>query len=308
MKLNRENKFVVNENIKLVNFLSQHCPYLENKFLDLFKENRIKVNGKFVFEDVELSVGDFIIIVTPRELEPKVNTEFEIIYEDEWFFAVNKSAPLPVHPAGKYYFNTLTNLLIEKGVGDFYPVNRLDRETTGIVIFAKNKEMATKLGNLFSKNNVKKKYLAVCFGKMKEKNFVVDEPLLKKEFKEIRNHVVVDVEGKKCETEFNVLKSNDKFSLVEVKPKTGRSHQIRVHLAYIEHPIVGDKQYGIDESIFSRFSKENISDEEILKKVLTLNHLLHCFEIEFVHPVTKEIVKICAEMSKDMKTFINKNF
>jgi len=312
----RKDEFQIDESQSLIDFLINNLSFInsEQDCNKLISEKRILVNEKIISENINLVEKDVVCILTPQEFEPKINSDFEIIYQDEFLFAVNKPAPLPVHPAGKYYFNTLTNLLKEKiyvenlDIKEFYPVNRLDRETTGIVLFAKTKEIAAKLGNLFERKEINKKYVAVCFGKIIEKHFVIDKPLLKTNFEEFRNHVVVDEKGKPSTTIVNLIKSNNKFSLVEINLLTGRSHQIRVHLASVGFPIVGDKEYGKYPYIFIKFNKNEISENEIVEKLLTRHQLLHCEEISFVHPISNKKLIICAKMPEDMKIFINENF
>jgi len=306
----RENKYVVTTNTSLCEFILSTCSFIhgEEHFRKLLSAKRILFNGVLAPENIFVTKDDQITILTPRELEPKVNTNFEILFEDEYFFAVNKPAPLPIHPAGKYYFNTLTNLLKESGFKDFYPVNRVDRETTGVVLFAKTKEMAKKLGELFLKKEVQKTYIAVCCGTVGEDLFKIDLPLIKKNIGEFRNHVVVDENGKQSLTEIKKFCSNELFSILEVKPLTGRSHQIRVHLSSIGFPIVGDKEYGLYPELFSKFSRNILDSSEVMEKLLVNNHLLHCKQIQFNHPQTGKEICIKAPLFEEMKEFIITQF
>ncbi|MDD3175250.1 MAG: RluA family pseudouridine synthase [Candidatus Nanoarchaeia archaeon] len=306
----RENKYLVEKEIDLFKFVLSNCLYIhsEQEVMELLASSRVLINGQTASKNILLKKEDIIIILTPRELEPKVKEDFSILFEDEYFFAVNKPAPLPIHPAGKYYFNTLTNLLEESGFKEFYPVNRLDRETTGVVLFAKTKEMAKKLGELFLKKEVQKTYVAVCCGTVGEDLFKIDLPLIKKNIGEFRNHVVVDENGKQSLTEIKKICSNELFSILEVKPLTGRSHQIRVHLSSIGFPIVGDKEYGLYPELFSKFSRNILDSSEVMEKLLVNNHLLHCKQIQFNHPQTGKEICIKAPLFEEMKEFIMTQF
>ncbi len=306
----RENKYVVEKETELVEFILTNCLYIhsEQEVQGLLASFRILIDGQKASTNTLLNEGDILTILTPRELEPKVNTNFEILFEDEWFFAVNKPAPLPIHPAGKYYFNTLTNSLEEKGFKDFFPVNRIDRETTGIVLFAKTKDMAKKLGRLFLNKGVYKEYVAVCCGNLEDDFFQIDLPLIKKNLGDFRNHVVVDGDGKHSITEVKKICSNNNFSLVRIMPLTGRSHQIRVHLSSIGFPIVGDKEYGPYPDLFTKFSKGNLDETELKERLLATHHLLHCNKLEFIHPQTQNKMLIEANMFQEMNSFINLNF
>jgi RluA family pseudouridine synthase len=307
----RENQIIISKEDTLFNSLLENFSFIKNidDCIKLINQKRILINGEICQDENIFVKKEYIIsILTPREFEPKINENFDIIYEDEYLFAINKPPHLPIHPAGKYFFNTLTNLIKEKtNIKEFYPVNRLDRETSGIVLFAKDKVTAKELGELFFNCEVQKEYLAICYGRINTPTFLIDKSLSKGEFQGIRNHVFVDENGKESQTEVEVILSNENFSLVIAKPKTGRSHQIRVHLASIGHPIVGDKEYGIDPQIFARYT---ITGDltEAKEKLLTDNHFLHCQKVIFFHPKKGFELELTAQTPENMQIFINKNF
>jgi len=222
---------------------------------------------------------------------------------------------LPVHPAGKYYFNTLTSLILRNEnilfegckLKNLFPINRLDRETSGLVVFAKSSSLAAKLQHIFSSSDTLKKYSAIVFGKTLP-SWVVDKPLAKKQFGEIRNHMVVDNSGLPSKTSFKTLKSFDSFSLIEAILHSGRRHQIRAHLSFNQTPIVGDKQYGLHPELFVDFvsNPSLVSDIECVLLVGSVRQLLHCSNISFFHPVTSVLLDFTAPSPNDFNYFLNK--
>jgi RluA family pseudouridine synthase len=173
---------------------------------------------------------------------PVAATNIDIIYQDSEMLLISKPAGIPIHPTGKYHFNSCTEILKhEHGFGELYPVNRLDMLTSGLTILAKTKEKASEFGKLFAENKVEKMYIALVNGEFPLKS-ECKEPLLIEPNK--HGHVIVSPSGKESMTEFKRRFFNGETSLVECYPKTGRTHQIRVHLQYLGYPIVNDPIYG----------------------------------------------------------------
>lgn len=300
----RTNTYIVDEPSTLVVFLLKSCSFLytASDILNLCSQKRLLVNGELVMSNVEVDSLDTVELLTPQSYEPPVCEDIELVYEDEYFFAVFKPAQLPVHPTGKYYFNTLSSLVQRNLHLDAqFPYNRLDRETSGIVLFAKKSEYVVLLQEVL----IDKWYYALVFGRLKASE-VIEEPLLKKTVGELRHHMVVDSEGKKATTKYAVVSSNHKYSLVKVKLITGRKHQIRAHMAYIGHPIVGDKQYGAQSDFFISFIKNPraYSADDITGAVGASRQLLHCFKVEFVHPKTSNLVSIEVNIGKYFSDFL----
>ncbi len=305
VRLVRENNLNVEKRGKLLPFLRNNFKFLDkNNLINLLESKRVNINGTIVIENVLLNEGDLVTILTPKCMEPKVNTNYKIIYEDEYLVVVDKPANLPIHPAGKYYFNTLTYMLKRK-YDYIQPINRLDRETSGVVLFGKDKNFINKVRMLFDKNLIEKEYLAVCFGKIKDVE--LNDPLMVKKVGKIRDKVVVDSKGKKSLTKVNLIASSNKFSVVKINIKTGRKHQIRAHLAHIKHPIIGDKQYGNYPGLFDRWMQGKDVGDEIIEKFGASRQLLHCARIEFKHPIINKKVVFKAKTPLDMKRFIYNN-
>ncbi len=236
-----------------------------------------------------------------------VETRYRILWEDEFFLAVDKPAPLPVHPVGRFKEKNLLSFLtrdLGSSPEGLRIVNRLDSETSGIVLVAKSSYAAGRLGILFEKREVAKAYHAVVFGTPEAPGGTISISLgLKTEHSQ---HIrTPDPEGEKAQTDYRVLISSGEYSLVNVMPQTGRTHQIRAHLSFLGHPIVGDKIY-IDPRIFERYIHEGWL-EEMRPVVKTKRLLLHASRLEFRHPVTGAILKLTSEIPPCFDTFLNED-
>lgn len=234
-----------------------------------------------------------------------VETGYHILYEDEYFLAVDKPAPLPVHPVGRFKEKNLLSLLIRDlrpGGEGLRIVNRLDSETSGVVLVAKSAAIAGKLGILFQDRNVLKEYHAVVMGVPAEKEGTIAISL-GTHTESGHNIRKPDPNGETAQTDYQVISASGEYSLVKVLPRTGRTHQIRAHLAFLGHPIVGDKIY-IDPKIFDTYIREGWV-ETMRPTVRSERLLLHATKLEFVHPVTGASLKITAGIPACFDTFLN---
>lgn len=214
--------------------------------------------------------------------------DLQIVYEDDWLLIVNKPSGIAIHPSIlhysdslcngiKYYFNTIG---LNKKIR---PVNRLDLNTSGLVIFAKCEYIQECLISQMKEKNFKKEYLAICNGLFKEKFGTIDLPIARKENSIIER--CISENGQTSITHYKILKEYKNYSLVNCTLETGRTHQIRVHLSAIGHPLIGDSLYGTISDLIDR-------------------QALHCFKLVFLHPITKKLMDFEGELPLDFKNLL----
>jgi len=278
---------------------------------DVIKAGSVKVNGKIGKPSLKLSPGDEIDMTIPEQPGKEILPEdipLNIIYEDSSIIILNKQSDMLVHPARGNTHGTLVNALsfysdkLSSGLGEFRPgiVHRLDRNTTGVMVVAKDDGAQWKIAKQFEQRRVKKNYLAVVHGTPELTADRIKAPLgihpRAREKYAIRPGV-----GKEAITFYEVLESFRGFSLLKLTPKTGRTHQIRVHLKYIKHPIVADDMYG-GRLVYpwQLADAEPAVQQPVISRVA-----LHAHTLEFKHPATEETVKFEAPLPADMQNFLD---
>ena len=293
--------------------------YLHGRFSNLsrhfiqnaIKQGAVKVNGKIAKQSLKLSPGDKIDFTPPEPPSKDILPEdipLNIIYEDEELIVLNKQSGMIVHPARGNTHGTLVNALVfysdklSTGLGEFRPgiVHRLDKNTTGVMIVTKNDTTQWKIAKQFEHRQVNKTYLAIVHGTPELTADRINIPLgIHPRFRE--KYAVRPDSGKEAVTFYEVLEPFRGFSLLKLTPKTGRTHQIRVHLSYIKHPIVADDMYG--GKLIYRWQladTEPAVQEPILSRVA-----LHAFSLEFKHPATEKTVKFEAPLPQDMQNLLD---
>jgi RluA family pseudouridine synthase len=269
---------------------------------------RILVNGRSCRPSRVVRVGDRIDYVPRREPEPPVTLEIPRLRDDAYLLAVNKPPDLPVHPSGRYFRNTLLCILLaERGETLDEPgiriVHRLDRETSGVVLFGKTRVATAFLARQFERHRVAKEYLLIAHGLPEEDRFTVDARLGAAPASRVRKAVgvVPAGEGRPARTDFSVLARGPEHSFLSARPRTGRLHQIRVHARHAGYPVVGDKLYGLDEGLFLKLAAGESYSEEDRQRLLLGRQCLHAWRLRFEHPGTGEPCEIEAPLPADMR-------
>ena len=261
-------------------------------------DKRIFVNNEVVKMNRILNAGEIIKIDLAKDESQDIapeKMEIDIIYEDEDILVVNKKPFMVVHPTKSYQSGTLAN-----GVINYFMesnqncivrlVSRLDMNTSGLIIIAKNQFSHGMLSKEMSENKVEKRYLAIVHGNLEKDSGTIDLPIYKPEGIENGIRRVIDERGQRSITHYKVIESFENASLVECKLETGRTHQIRVHLSSIGHPIYGDTLYGFGEE-----------EEELIKR-----QALHAYALDFKSPRTGEMLSLKSELPQDMMKLLEK--
>lgn len=260
-------------------------------FRKLYKEKQIYLNGKFKRKGLSLELGDTVSIYMEDEEENTLpqDMDIDIVYEDFDLLILNKQPNIVVHPTKSHQENTLSN-----GIAYYFQkngikkkirfVNRLDMDTTGILIVAKNPFAHQQMALQFESNEVEKKYLAIVSGIVKDNEAYINFPIGREEDKSIRK--MVKENGQDALTKYSVVERYKDASLLDVQIFTGRSHQIRVHLEHIGHPIIGDTLYNEESTYINR-------------------QALHSHYLKVKHPRTGESIEFIAPIPKDMEILKN---
>ena len=270
----------------------------------LIENEDVLVNGKVAKPSYKLRADDEIeveLIAPPADVFAPENIPIEIVYEDDTLVVVNKPAGLVVHPAAGTPSGTLANALayhfqqLPDGGTGVRPglVHRLDRDTSGLLVVAKTEAALENLSDQFRDRTVFKSYLALVHGRMTSNSGRIDQPLARDPGNRTRMAVVRG--GRNALTLYRVRRSFDRFTLLDVELKTGRTHQIRVHLAWMKHPVVGDETYGGGRD-------NTIQDARLRAQVRSLNRqFLHAEKLGFTHPKSGEFVKFESPLPADLE-------
>lgn len=273
----------------------------------LIDNEDVLVNGKSVKSSYRLRAGDEIeveLISAPIESFTPENIPLDVVYEDDVLLVINKPASLVVHPAAGIHSGTLANALafhfqnLPSATGSARPgiVHRLDRDTSGLMVVAKTESSMENLADQFRDRTVFKSYVALVHGHLESESGLVDQPLARDPGNRTRMAVVRG--GRNAVSLYKVRRRYQRFTLVDVEIKTGRTHQIRVHLAWLKHPVVGDESYG--------GGRDNmIQDAHLRAEVRNLGrHFLHAEELGFNHPTTGERMKFKAPLPPELSSLL----
>lgn len=314
---------------RLDSYIASRLPkYSRTLIQKLLKQEMIKVNGRKVKAGYQPKAGDEIVLQLPAIIEPQLvaaDIPLEILYEDECMLAINKPPNMVVHPAGRYWEGTLANALLfylsatggkpPPVIDDkiFRPgiVHRLDKDTTGVILAAKTLEASRNLSEQFQKKVVVKEYRAIVEGEMRFSSQIIESTISRSKV-QFRKMISEKIEkglprasgasrgGKHSTTKYEVIERFRGFTYVRALPLTGRTHQIRVHLASIGHPCIGDPLYARNP----KFPKSSLSPE-LPAEPLMMRQALHAFRITFKHPITGQQMSIEAPLPADMSLVLD---
>jgi 23S rRNA pseudouridine1911/1915/1917 synthase len=280
------------EKLNIKEFLESYCTLSSRKAKQMIKQKKIQINSKTAYYDSHVKSGDKVVFDLSEAGQDSIlpeSMELDIIYEDEYFMAVNKSAGILVHPTPNFPTNTLANgikfYLISKNLDiPIRFINRIDRDTSGLVVIAKSGVAHSVMAAQFNEESSKKIYLAIAEGIFATVDGVIDNPIGIDDDNPIRRRVRED--GQKCITEYEVLEQYEMHALIRLNLITGRTHQIRVHLSSIGHPLLGDKLYDGNMQYIQR-------------------QALHAYEMIFKHPYSNKEIKLQAKLPQDMQQIIS---
>ena len=290
---------------RLDHFLKQRIRRLSRTKIRTIIESQVWLsNGRQPRPAMAVRTGDTIHIDRPAPIEPEVPREFPILACDPYFMAIDKPAGLPMHTTAKFWKNTLVAILRERYPEEGLQIcHRIDRETSGVLLIARTREAASFLKRAFASRAVKKTYLALVHGIPTPSSGVIDAPM---RLIESRSHLMMGVEddGLPAVTRYCVRETFARHALVEAAPETGRQHQIRVHLAHIGHPIVGDKLYGASEQAFMDYCDSGMTPELLDLFDGLPRHALHAARLIFPHPETKETITVESPLPGDLLEYM----
>jgi 23S rRNA pseudouridine1911/1915/1917 synthase len=282
-----------------------------NKIQTLIDEGYITLNSEIVKSNHIVAPDDRIEINIPRNEKNEIlpeNIELDFVYQDEYLAVINKQAGLVVHPTYSTLDGTLVNALmyhfgdeLSSVNGEMRPgiVHRLDKDTTGLMVVAKNDLVHSPLSEQFADKSAFREYIGICIGRPKPEKGRI-ETMLKRWQKDRRVVVVSKYDGKRAVTNYETIEGFNKFSLVKFVLETGRTHQIRVHLKHIGNPLFGDKTYGGDNLKLINLPKNQINRLNEMFEILP-RQALHARKLEFYHPVLEKRMSFECPIPEDME-------
>jgi 23S rRNA pseudouridine955/2504/2580 synthase len=288
------------EGQRIDNFLFKHLKGVPKSHVYRILRGEVRINKKRIEQTYRLQIGDLLRVPPIRVAEKPVTeyvpaTEFPILYEDEALLAINKPSGVAVHGGSGVSFGVIEQLRSARPQAKLLElVHRLDRETSGVLLIAKKRSALTGMHEIMREGNSDKRYLTLVLGQWKNAKQHVKLPLFKFDTPQGEKRVMVREDGQAAHTIFTLEKSWQDFTLLEAQLKTGRTHQIRVHLSHLGFPIAGDDKYGD----FAR-------NKDLMKRGLK-RMFLHAHSITFNHPLTGEALSIHAPLPPELTSFMAK--
>ena len=296
------NNFAAEENIRIDKFLADKLEGItRSRIQKLVQDGCVTVDGHMVKSNYKLKSGQDVSVTMPDAKTTDVKAEdisLDIVYEDDHLLVVNKPQNMVVHPAAGNYEGTLVNALLHhcgdslSGInGVIRPgiVHRIDKDTSGLLLVAKDDITHNGLARQIKEHSLTRKYIAIVHGNFRQDEGTVDAPIGRHPTNR-KKMCITEKNSRNAVTHYKVLKRFNEYTFVECRLETGRTHQIRVHMASIGHPVLGDKTYGVKKE------KYNLSGQ-----------LLHAKLVGFVHPVTGEYMEFETDIPERFKKFLNRS-
>ena len=287
--------------VRIDKYLAEQLPDITRSYLQkLLKDGSVQMNGKPVKTSTKTAAGAVIELTIPEPEEPEILPEdipLDILYEDSDVILINKPKDMVVHPAAGHYTGTLVNALMYHCKGDLSGINgvlrpgivhRIDKDTTGVLIVCKNDKAHNALAEQLKEHSITRKYRAIVCGNLKEDEGTVDAPLGRHP-QDRKKMAIVRTGGKRAVTHYRVLERFGNYTYIECQLETGRTHQIRVHMASLGHPLLGDEVYG---RVKSPFKLEG--------------QTLHAMVLGFIHPTTGEYMEFEAPLPDYFEKLLEK--
>lgn len=282
-------------------YLKEHCENMSRSYLQkLLKAGEISVNTTSVKANYKVSAGDFIEFEMPEAIEPEILAEpmnLDILYEDQDVILINKPKGMVVHPAAGHYSGTLVNGLMAHCKNDLSGINgvlrpgivhRIDMDTTGVLIACKNDMAHKSIAAQLKDHTITRKYRAIVHGVIKEDQGTIDAPIGRHPI-DRKKMSINEKNGRPAVTHYQVLERFERYTYIECRLETGRTHQIRVHMASIHHPLLGDRVYGPDKCPFK-----------------LQGQTLHAGILGFIHPRTGEYLEFTAPLPQYFEELLTK--
>ncbi|MBR0278207.1 MAG: RluA family pseudouridine synthase [Clostridia bacterium] len=294
-------KFVADESIRIDKFLTNKMPEITRSHIQkLIETGNVLADGIPIKSNYKPKIGQNITVIIPNAQSVEItaeNIDIDIVYEDEHLLIVNKPQNMVVHPAAGNYKGTLVNALMHhcgsslSGInGEIRPgiVHRIDKDTSGLLLVAKNDIAHTELAKQIKEHTLTRKYIAIVHGNIKDDEGIIDSPIGRHPT-DRKKMCITQKNSRNAVTHFKVLERFGTYTFVECRLETGRTHQIRVHMASIGHPVLGDKTYGVKKE------KYNLSGQ-----------LLHAKVLGFIHPYTKKYMEFETDIPDRFIKFLHK--
>lgn len=287
---------VAEKEIRIDKFLAEITEYSRSTIQKMIDESYIKVNRKNVKSNYILKLNDLINIddsyKEELDIEPE-NIKLDIVYEDEYLMVINKPSGMVVHPGNGNTNHTLVNALmgytnsLSNNNGEIRPgiVHRIDKDTSGLMLVAKNNKTHELLAEGFKNKSINREYLALVIGELKTDNGTIDAPI-GRDKNDRKKMTVTDENAKSAVTHFKVIKRYKGYTLIKLKLETGRTHQIRVHMKYIGYPVYNDPVYTNN-------------------KTTEFGQFLHSYLIDFIHPITGKLIHYECPLPKEFNNFLD---